>query len=242
MKLKFLKKPSTERQEGVTLIEALVALLLFTVGALGLVALQFSSVAMSGDSQQRSLAIWKSQEFIDRIRSNAGQEAKYIAEIGNSTTDDLGDDTATKAFTCPATPGKNCNTGTCSSDEIVKYDVWEVFCEANTGVTGASVGGGSSGLQQLEIILFRNDEDVDGDGSVDAGMGDMELYLEWVSLEADANAGIANNNVDGSVGIAKTVKTSLCDNTLVLDSSGTVTSDTRIDMDSRLDAYCVRFR
>ncbi len=244
MKLTFIKTvPNPTSQKGVTMIEALVALLLFSVGALGLVAMQLTSVAMSSDSQQRTLAIWKAQELVDRIRSNATAQGTYITAINNGTTGNLGTDSAANAFTCPASPAKNCNSATCNATELATFDVWEVLCDPNTGVarvttSSAATVDGSSGLTQLEVILLRNAEDNNGDGT-DDGTGDLELYFEWVSLESDANENIANNNSDGSIGAANTVKASLCAN---VDTSATGGADNRVDLDSRLDAYCVRFR
>ncbi len=244
MKLTFIKTTKNPAsQKGVTMIEALVALLLFSVGALGLVAIQLTSLSMSSDTQQRTLAIWKAQELVDRIRSNAAAQATYITAIGNTATGNLGTDTAASAFTCPAVPSPNCNSATCTAAELANFDVWEVLCDPSTGVANvttneAATVHGSSGLTQLEVILFRNPEDNDGDGT-DDGTGDLELYFEWVSLESDANDNIANNNSDGSVGAANTVKASLCDN---VDNTATGGSDDRLDIDSRLDVYCVRFR
>ena len=58
------------KQRGVTLIESVIALLVFSLGALGLTAMQLTSLGASGSSQQRSVVLWKAQEFIDRIKSN----------------------------------------------------------------------------------------------------------------------------------------------------------------------------
>jgi len=76
-----------ESQRGVTLIEAMISLLIFSVGALGLAAMQLTAITASGDSQQRTMAIWKAQELADRIRSNPNLRQLYVAAIGNQTPD-----------------------------------------------------------------------------------------------------------------------------------------------------------
>ena len=249
-------------QCGVTLIEAMVAMLVFSVGALGLAAMQLSAISSSDDNQQRTLAIWKAQEFADRIRSNPGSEAAYIAAINNSAITDLGVDSPAAAgvVSCGvnqyAVPAKRCSdyvangstavtagSLTCTDAETVSFDLWDVFCEPNTGLatqtTAATTVDGSAGLVQLEVILRQLAEDNDGDG-VDDGTGDLELFFEWVSRAAASNEGVTNTVAGtGAAGTAKTVKTPLCSLT---DQTATGGADNRVDVDTRLDTYCLKFR
>ncbi|UUD66134.1 type IV pilus modification protein PilV [Pseudomonas seleniipraecipitans] len=59
--------------QGFSLIEVLVALLLTTVGVLGMVALQGRSVQYSQDSVQRNVAVDLASELIEIIRANPGE-------------------------------------------------------------------------------------------------------------------------------------------------------------------------
>ena len=76
------------KQLGTTLLEALIALVVFSVGALGVAALQTATLVRSDDVKQRSIAIWKAQELADRIKATDsvadpdGLGPEYIAEIG----------------------------------------------------------------------------------------------------------------------------------------------------------------
>lgn len=217
-----------QHQSGVSMVEALVSMLIFTVGALGLAALQLSSASVSADNEQRSLAVWKTQELIARIKSNPGLEADYVTAIDNNDpATGLGVDDATGVYSCPAVVPANCSlaSATCTNAEIVAHDMWEVLCDENTGVVNAGaitneVGEfdtrvyGSSGFNQLEVILRRLPEDIDAT-DVD---GDLELLFEWVSQEAERSEGVADN-----------ISTNLCG------------IDYR-NFDPKLDAYCVRFR
>ena len=54
---------------GATLVESLIALFVFAIGALGIAALQTTTLVRSDDVKQRSLAIWKAQELADRIKA-----------------------------------------------------------------------------------------------------------------------------------------------------------------------------
>lgn len=222
--------PSPLHQQGVTLIEALISIVVFSVGALGLAALQLTALSASGDSQQRSVAIWKAQELVDRIRGNPLLLSDYIDQIGSDDPAVIGVDDPTTAINCETTAGfVSPGTGAfcadssygaaseCTDEEQVDYDVWEVFCEPNSGaaISGAASADWSVGLTGLEVVLKQNDLAVDGND-------DVELYMEWLSREADATENITGN-------VARNVSTDLCG---------------RFDVaiDSKLDVYCLRFR
>ena len=55
------------RQSGVMLIEALIALLIFSVGILGIVGMQSAAVQASGDAKYRSDAALLANELIGRM-------------------------------------------------------------------------------------------------------------------------------------------------------------------------------
>lgn len=218
----------TVQQRGVTLIEALISILVFTVGALGLAALQLTALSASGDSQQRSVAIWKAQELADRIRSNPNLLPDYITQIGRTNRAFIGVDNPATAIDCETTTGFIEPTGAfcsdnadnvaadCTDEEKVDYDVWEIFCDPNSGaaITGADSVDGSIGLTGLDVVLTRNTILTDGNT-------DIEIYFEWLSRESDANEGITGAAV-------KNVSTDLC-------------GRTNVNVDSRLDVYCLRF-
>lgn len=232
-------------QTGVTMIEAMVALLLFSVGALGLVAMQYAAATGSGDNQQRTVAIWKAQELVNRIKANPSQITAYINRINNDTLDTFGDDTAAGVITCEAgnytTPATRCadfvasnstddtvtNGDTCTDAEKVAFDVWEVFCEpssgaAVTGTTAVSAADGSAALTNLEVVLRLNTAATDGND-------DYAIYMEWLSREGES--------VDGADAAVTNILAPICGR----DTDADGTADP-IEIDSRLDVYCLRFR
>lgn len=212
-------------QQGVTMIEAMISILLFAIGALGLVALQYSSIVGTGDNQQRTVAIWKAQELANRIKSNPSEILTYESTINNTTLDSIGkdrshaDDGGSKIIACGTgsyvTPSKKCLAGVeCSDIEKVAFDVWDVFCEPTTGVavtgsTGNNAAAGSAALTELELGLMEH-----ADGS-----GDYAIYMEWLSREGEQVKGEDS---------AEMVPAELCGSTE--------------QIDSRLDVYCLRFR
>ncbi|GAA6139044.1 hypothetical protein NBRC116583_27910 [Arenicella sp. 4NH20-0111] len=222
-----------DRARGATLVEAVVALFIFSLGALGLVSLQLTSLVSSGDSQQRSVVLWKAQEFADRIRANRGAVDKYKTAIGNEYNN-IGKDTNDGLVKCESSgvfkkPSKICaetsgdESDQCNVDEMVHYDIWDVFCNPNDGlaVQSSVVADGNVGVTNLEVALGQVTPSALTIGGANyTPNGDLVLVMEWLSREAESNTDIAST---------KNVKTDLC---------GLV--DDR-DVASSLDVYCLRF-
>lgn len=72
---------SARRQRGVMLLEALIAILIFSVGVLGLVGLQATAVKQSTDARLRSEAALLADQLIGRMwvdnRQTTALQAKY---------------------------------------------------------------------------------------------------------------------------------------------------------------------
>ena len=226
---------SYNKNQGATLLEAVVAMFIFSLGALGLAAMQLTSLVSSGDSTQRSLVIWKAQEFADRIRANESQADQYIAAINRNDWSKIGTDVQADVVACGTTAGFKkpttlcsdsvdtsgnvVNGASCSAAQTTAYDVWDVFCNPNGGLAASATGStaateaqeGSVGVSNMDIALFRNPA---------AGSDDMVLVIEWLSREAEANTDIASTD---------TVSTDLCG-----------LQDDR-EIASSLEVYCLRF-
>ena len=82
-------------QQGMTLIEVLVALLILTVGLLGAAAVQINALKYTDSSRMTSQASFIAYDMMDRIRANSG--ANYTvtpptsANPGNTRDQDLYD-------------------------------------------------------------------------------------------------------------------------------------------------------
>lgn len=114
---------SRHRETGSSLIEVLVALLVFSIGMLGLSALQLNALRSVSDSSQRSQSTWILQDIAERIRANPDAPAASLTAAPN----------------CSALPAKMCadyyrpGTGkvavaNCSSAEMATFDRWEAEC------------------------------------------------------------------------------------------------------------------
>lgn len=113
--------------DGFTLIEVLVAVLVLSIGLLGLASLQATSLRYNNDSSVQTQATFLASDMADRMRANVSKAADYPAKS--------------------AAANANCyNAGGCTPDEMAANDVYEwnqalATLPAGQG-TITSIGGG----------------------------------------------------------------------------------------------------
>lgn len=78
----LIRRP--QRQDGTTLIEVLVSMLLLTFGLLGMAGLQTRAQAIEFDAYQRAQAVLAVAGMTERISGNRAQAAHYVGttEVG----------------------------------------------------------------------------------------------------------------------------------------------------------------
>lgn len=109
-KLQVCKKPQTCK--GITLLENLVALLILSIGLLGLAGLQAATFKSSKDATLRAIATQQAMDMVNRIRVNT-------AGVVSGEYDNI-----------PATPPSIgtvtfCDTTICNAAELALFDAWE---------------------------------------------------------------------------------------------------------------------
>lgn len=67
----------TTKQTGMGMIESLVALVIISIGLLGIASLQITSLKQSSSAQWHSQAVWFSYEMTDRIAANRTAFVQY---------------------------------------------------------------------------------------------------------------------------------------------------------------------
>lgn len=77
-------------QRGVSMLEVLIAIVLLTIGLLGVAQLQFRMQAAELEAYQRTQAIVLLQDMVDRINANRKNAADYVtpAPLGTASTID----------------------------------------------------------------------------------------------------------------------------------------------------------
>ncbi len=97
------------RPTGFTLIEVLIALLIFGLGVLGVTALTSQSQKISHHAYQSMVATWQLHDMMELIRANATEardNSNYIYALGD---------------TVPGDPG--CINSGCSAAQMADYDL-----------------------------------------------------------------------------------------------------------------------
>ena len=84
------------RQSGLGMIEILVALLILSIGLLGLAAMQVTSTKMTVQAQQKTQAILLAQDMIERVRANRDNAGAY-GDIAVTENDSCATDFSTAA-------------------------------------------------------------------------------------------------------------------------------------------------
>jgi len=127
-----LSKGNRLREQGFSLIEVLVSLLILGFGLLGLGGLQVASIKSTGNAHSRNVANMLAMELADRMRANPlGVEGGFYAET----------------VTC-STAEKACRINTfCTPKETARFDLQEIMCgmkrgtKREGGVANLLVGG-----------------------------------------------------------------------------------------------------
>ncbi|WP_373686976.1 type IV pilus modification protein PilV [Acinetobacter sp. YH16031] len=111
-----MNKMST--QDGVGLMEVLIALLILAIGVMGFIALQYRAIEATVESGSRIQAINLGRDLAERMRVNRGAENVYEYQLN----------TAGKQL-----DAKNCFTATdCSSTDFADFDVSQIAKKAHS--------------------------------------------------------------------------------------------------------------
>ena len=111
-----------DRQQGVTLIEALVTLLVLAVGALGIASMQLAGLKYASGSYGRTQAVILADDMANRLKSNRVFALNLDddgAVAGQSPYELTGFDSATPAVTADCL---DINV-VCDSQQLADYDV-----------------------------------------------------------------------------------------------------------------------
>jgi type IV pilus assembly protein PilV len=96
-------------QRGVSIVEALVALLVLSIGMLGIAVMYLESLKANRTALSRTMAIQLVNDMADRIRANRSARDKYKLASGEK----------------PATVKTKCDTDNCTADDLAVYDLNE---------------------------------------------------------------------------------------------------------------------
>lgn len=132
------------QQAGTTLIEVMVAILVLSVGMLGIAGLQAATAKYKINTWARSSASTLVSDLSERVRVNPDAAGTSFAANGvTATSEYLLDKTWTAQQSDALTISKNCETASCTSSERATFDLltWRQLVRASMPQGGAFLSG-----------------------------------------------------------------------------------------------------
>lgn len=126
--------PGRDSQHGFSLVEVLVALLVLSIGLLGLAALQTTSLQYNTESYFRTQATYFVYDIVDRMRLNSNG-------VADGGTYDVANTSAVNTLlsnyaTC-RTSSCDCDNTSCDTAELATYDLGKWYDRMNAILPGA---------------------------------------------------------------------------------------------------------
>lgn len=176
------RKYSVSSERGFTLIEALIAFVILSVGLLGIVSLQSIAKTSQHLAVQHTRAVTLADAIVERIRVNPTAMATY--NIGLSPVGD-----GTRA-------SQDCSAG-CTPAELANHDLW-AWDQALAGAV-ATVDAGATNtaglIQPRGCIVFFPE-------TGKTGTGRLSVIIQWRGLHESFDAVQAGDTRCGGAVIA----------------------------------------
>ena len=160
-----------QSQRGFTLIEVLVAIIIFGAGLLGLARLQALSQENSHKAYLRSQAVFQTQDIADRMRANP--QGVENGDYNNISASAPG-----------SAPTPNCLTATsgCTPTELAAFDIWE-WQTMNTQLLPMGLGSvnfnNASQTFNINVMWDDNKDGVRDLTNPDPALRDADFSLEF---------------------------------------------------------------
>jgi len=147
-------------QQGFTLLEVLIAMVVLSIGLLGLAGLQANGLKSNNSSYQRSQANLLANELLDRVRANrAGMKLGYYDDLFAGVVSDPG-----------------CISSGCSVQQLSQYDafLWQNAVASNLpSGQGTITGNGANSV--FTITVMWDDERTGATGTNCSGNSSVDL-------------------------------------------------------------------
>jgi len=167
---------SKQKQNGFSMIEVLVSLLVIGIGLLGLSGLQLASFKSTNNAHSRNVATNLAMELSERMRANqVGVEGGFYENNVN----------------CQTPEPTQCKTDTfCSPEQIARIDVQEIMC--GVVVDSSTTSGGAANLLPNSSLVI--DHNVDCDINIEND-NETSIRVGWNLLEVDKDQQLASQEI-----------------------------------------------
>jgi type IV pilus assembly protein PilV len=187
--MSFATQITARQQQGVSLIDAMIAVLIFSVGLLAVASLQAFSKQSNYEAIQRSYAATMAFDLFERMRMNSGDD-----NVGSALSYYVNTTTVSLSYTTTETaPVIDCATTNCTYQQMSDWDVYnwwqsmlggnEVDKDDNTKLYGGLIdptvclsgpGAGASGEYRLTIVWRGQAAIPDTHGGNNCGTGQYD--------------------------------------------------------------------
>lgn len=137
---------SYRHQQGVSLIESMIALLVISIGLLGIAALQITAMKLNNSALHHSQSVWIAYDIADRIRANFGQFSNYVGIDTNNTY------------------AQDCLTSACTSTQLITSDAQDWARQVQNLPSGRGLIS-SPAASQILIKVMWDDEGTGATGT-----------------------------------------------------------------------------
>lgn len=154
---------------GATLLEILVALVILSIGMLGVGALQTKALRSSQDSYFLSQAAFLADEMAERLRANHSSLTPASSNYNgiNAMTDYSSLPSSYKSMSCA-------NGNVCNASDMAKYDIAQWLNAVNDGTRGLPLGAAKitwSGGTATIILRWQPGQSGEGNCDSSGAMG-----------------------------------------------------------------------
>ena len=150
-----MNRQAIQNQAGFSLLEVLIALLILSIGLLGLAALQTTGLRSNQMASMRTTATQLAYDITDRMRANP----EAVADTANKPYETANTDAAPTIVT-------NCNSADCTTAQLATFDLAQWKTTLTSAQNGLPGGLGeivqTAGPPLVHTIIVRWDQDRTG--------------------------------------------------------------------------------
>ena len=161
-------RSSITNNRGFTLLEILIAVVVLSIGLLGIASLQALGQRSNHSAYLRSQATALAYDMIDRMRAN---------NAGVSGGDYNSIDTTANTYTDPG-----CASAACSSSQMAQYDMYDWQQELDTQLPTGNGTVTGAGIGSEFTITVMWDDDRNDSGNLVCGAGDLKCFAVSTKL------------------------------------------------------------
>lgn len=178
------------RQNGSTLIEALITAVIIGTAMLGIAALQIKTIQASTNAAHRAQATDIAWGLAERMRSNlladtsSGNGNAYISAVISSCP--------SQPLSCAMAPGADDTSGVtqCAAAQMATFDLWETRCANNLGIKRV-LPNGSLAINCDDLVIGNTD-------NCDPG-SELLITITWSTRDETLDTGEARDFITMTV-------------------------------------------